>query len=577
MPLKDRASLKGYFAQNAVPTAENFADLVDSMLSLGDDGLQKTAGQALRLQVGTDSKALGFYRDAKPEARPVWTIGLNPGWNVSDAAGNARLSIDEATGKLTVQGEALVNGAATFKDNAAFNGKIGVGITPQATLDVKGIVAISNGDREAIAGRLQPGALSIGSTSASYGGGKGADNKNMAALVLETNATTEIAVNEAGKRQASLLYYEGKDAARITIGRDMGVGSRVSRVSVACDADVNGNLWVSGAVHAAYSNPLRHRMYPDDPTVHQDIFDAKKVGVIQRVGNGGYDETSYAAPGAWQKRRIIMFGNDNEADGNGAQIAVPDKCETVWVRVLGDRWAYFKAFFGQQDLGFWCGGYRASNAYCPDGSLTEGFSGVLWTVATKSGERADDHQWVPIPVPGAGMLRLVPKTNNQGGFFLSGVAFSRNPWKHAAHPAAIYLWKSNGGSAATWETHNSAGDLSAYFPVGASHDLMVPVVPSRRDKLLYLIQHNGDANGCGHTAITVNGKPVERFLATWDNPFARHWNSRYRQRYIAARVPASLVPETERFLKVNIDLTKQNEPLYFREIGTHDLEVPLPA
>ena len=105
-------------------------------------------------------------------------------------------------------------------------------------------------------------------------------------------------------------------------------------------------------------------------------------------------------------------------------------------------------------------------------------------------------------------------------------------------------------------------------------ELKVPVVSSGRDKLLYLIEHNSDWNGCMHTGITVGDRPIERFLASYDNPFARHWNSKMYERYIAARIPAALIPAGARWLSVRIHMGNQNNNIHFREIGTHDLDIP---
>ena len=113
--------------------------------------------------------------------------------------------------------------------------------------------------------------------------------------------------------------------------------------------------------------------------------------------------------------------------------------------------------------------------------------------------------------------------------------------------------------------------LYSFFDVRPS---IFPVVPSGRDKLLYLIEHNNNWNGCMHTAITVNGQKIERFMATYDSPFARHWNSKIYERYIAARIAANLIPKDARWLSVRIDMSKQDYGIHFREIGTHDLDMP---
>jgi hypothetical protein len=113
--------------------------------------------------------------------------------------------------------------------------------------------------------------------------------------------------------------------------------------------------------------------------------------------------------------------------------------------------------------------------------------------------------------------------------------------------------------------------------------LQVPVIPNGRDKLLYLVnaprlRENDEGsydNGLQFTALRVNGQPVERFLATYDNPFAHFWNSRPGCNYNAALIPAERIPADARFLSVEIDLSRQFDDIKFREVGTHDLDVPL--
>jgi hypothetical protein len=324
-----------------------------------------------------------------------------------------------------------------------------------------------------------------------------------------------------------------------------------------------GNSYIS-------SSPNRHRMYPDNPVVYQDIFEARDKGVIVKLGNPGYDETTYST-NPWQARRIIRFGLDNEADGNGAQVTIPTGYNTVWVRVLGDRWTVMKAYFldgDKEDLGLWAGGYRATNCYCPDGSLSDGYYFV------DGNQNRTAHQWVPIPVRRSGQLALIAKPNTASHFWVSGIAFSQNPWAHAAQSAVAYHWGLNGGSAVKWNTHVWNDDVLAEITANSKYELKVPVVPSGRDKLLYLVEHNNNWNGTMHNGLSVNGQPIERFLASYDNPFARHWNSKFYERYLAARIPAALIPADAKWLSVRIDMGQQNNSIYFREIGSHDLEIP---
>ena len=278
-------------------------------------------------------------------------------------------------------------------------------------------------------------------------------------------------------------------------------------------------------------------------------------------------------------RPIIRYGGNNEKDGNGAKVIIPKGYDTVWVRVLGDRWNVIHAYSldsGGKDLGSWAGGKRFGNSYCPDGSLSDG------SLYSEKNINFNVHQWLSIPAGGVGSLALIshlPQFVVQvyRDMWLSGLAFGKNPWAHAAQSAVGYHWALNGGSNyndVKWESDNSGGDVLARIDGKTNWVLKVPVVPSGRDKLLYVITQNSDLHNCAHTGITVNGQTIERFMATYDNPFARHWNSKVNERYIAARIPSTLIQQDTRFLDVRIDMSKQATSIKFREIGTHDLDMP---
>ncbi|AFZ55816.1 hypothetical protein H6G54_26870 [Anabaena cylindrica FACHB-243] len=363
-----------------------------------------------------------------------------------------------------------------------------------------------------------------------------------------------------------ISYRAGVKNTRLTIQRDtgnVGIGTTTPERKL----DVNG---VIRASHIESTNPMRHRMYPNDAIVYQDIFDARDAKVIAVHGvlkKAPADrETRHTSNNLWNDRRVICYGGEEEDDA-GALVTVPEGYDTLWIRLLGDTWKVVKAQFldgFKEDLGRWAGGRRYGNCYCPDGSLTDSYS--------------DKHQWLPIPVGRSGKVTLISKQGPE--FWLSGLAFSKNPWSHATQSALGYHWKVNGGDATTWEKESDSwnGDAYTVIPGKTNLELLVPAVWSGRDKLLYLIEHNSNWNGCMHTGITVNGNPIERFLATYDNPFARHWNSKSYNRYIAAYIPADLIPKPRPdvipYLKVKIDMSKQNSGINLREIGTHDVETP---
>lgn len=362
-------------------------------------------------------------------------------------------------------------------------------------------------------------------------------------------------------------YQAGERSLRVSLERDDG------------DVEINGSLRVQ---HVQLSNPMRHRMYPANPEVYQDIFEARDRGKITPIDTPeNYNDTKHFT-NLWSKRRVICFGALDKRN-RGALIDIPPGYDTVWIRFAGDLLYEFKADMidgAREKLGYWTAGRRNATCYCPDGSLTDSYG---WA-----------HQWVAIPTRRSGKLRLVNEYNahnnhQQGtvaGLWISGLAFSRNPWAHATQGAFGYIWASNDGTATGYNAPNDSGnrskgirgDIYSYLVEGIQTELRVPYVWSGRDKLLYFGLDNAGWNNTSHGSITVNGTPIERLLSTYDNPFARHWNSRFHDRYIAARIPAELIPkptaDTPPLLKVKIDRTLQDENIYFREIGTHDLEVP---
>ncbi|MEZ4453502.1 MAG: hypothetical protein R3B09_28840 [Nannocystaceae bacterium] len=114
---RNRAELKSYFVRNAIPTENNFADLIDATLVQASDGVVKPAGDPLSIEaVGDDTsrkQVLNFYRaftdnapafslELSPRADPNVAASARAGLSVSDGAGQSRLFVDAGTGKLGV-------------------------------------------------------------------------------------------------------------------------------------------------------------------------------------------------------------------------------------------------------------------------------------------------------------------------------------------------------------------------------------------------------------------------------------------------------------------------------------------
>ena len=131
----NRATLKSYFVKNAIPTADNFADLIDGLINQQDDGIAKLPGEPLRLTTETSAsetgfmKVLNFYKSLSDQ-KPAWSMNLNPrvdpanadtakpGWSIGDADGNSKLFIDENTGNV---GIGTVEPESTLQVNGSLN------------------------------------------------------------------------------------------------------------------------------------------------------------------------------------------------------------------------------------------------------------------------------------------------------------------------------------------------------------------------------------------------------------------------------------------------------------------------
>jgi len=250
---KNRSDLKSYFVKNSIPTESNFADLIDATLNQKDDGIVKLPGDPLSIEAAGDVagllKVINFYAKFQ-DNNPAWSLQLNPrtdpktaatakaGFAVVDGSGATRLFIDKASGNL------------------------GIGtLSPQAGLAVVGTANVSDGNGWAnVNGKMAKGSLTVGSITASYGGGSNW-SANTAGLLLETLANTEIAVHDAYTRVASFMYYEGESVNKITIGRSMDPAWGVTPVVVA------GNLTVNGVITpSAGKSETNGILFPKDPS-----------------------------------------------------------------------------------------------------------------------------------------------------------------------------------------------------------------------------------------------------------------------------------------------------------------------
>ncbi|GAB3255503.1 hypothetical protein [Chitinimonas naiadis] len=131
MTSRSRESLKRYFSEGALPDEDHFADLIDSMLNMSDEGFRKTVERGYEIYAPQGHDALmSFFRDQEPKS-PVWHIGLGSAQDQLLIHGRTNDAKQHDGGRRAVKPPSVL-----CLDRA---GRVGVGNeTPQAELDVTG-------------------------------------------------------------------------------------------------------------------------------------------------------------------------------------------------------------------------------------------------------------------------------------------------------------------------------------------------------------------------------------------------------------------------------------------------------
>ncbi|MFC4480506.1 MULTISPECIES: hypothetical protein [Cupriavidus] len=133
MTSRNRESLKRYFREGALPDEDHFADLIDSMLNMSDEGFRKTVERGFEVYSAAGHDALiSFFRDHDPE-RAAWRFELGGARDALLVRGRAA----PADGDMAAQA-AEPDPALLCLDPAQ---RVGIGTAqPRTRLDVAGTV-----------------------------------------------------------------------------------------------------------------------------------------------------------------------------------------------------------------------------------------------------------------------------------------------------------------------------------------------------------------------------------------------------------------------------------------------------
>ena len=256
MASESRKKLKDKFVRNAVPTEQDFKDLIDAPLNQNDDGIFRNPGEPLCIVARTDAqrlantneqkRALGFFGDAPAgSAQPDWLISLNPGQDPNNAATNRR-------------GFGIANAGGTTRLFIDISGNVGIGTTnPPQKLSIAGGLNIDQLD-------TNDNTLANGLRF-----GQGASGEGIA-----SKRTVD------GNRFGLDFYTQSQ--IRLSIANDGNVG--IGTTTPADQLDVDGRVRAGGLTMGPWPAVINPRDYAFIGSNEQDQANAANYALLVGVG-----------------------------------------------------------------------------------------------------------------------------------------------------------------------------------------------------------------------------------------------------------------------------------------------------
>jgi len=354
---KTRAELKNFFKKNAIPTASNFADLIDAALNQKDDGLLKPAGEPLSLEasIAASKQAIRFYETFVGNTNPSWVVSLvKPGTNqsafvLSDAAGTPRLSIEQ-TGAVNAPG------AVTVGSLAAAGAITAAGITSTGLLSASAGANVTGAPLNVgtSAGTAQPltvwGALTANSTANITGlltatagvTTTGAINTNTLTATGNISANGGLTVS-AGKS----LTANGPLAATAGInvtGAPLNVGTSLLTAqpltvwgSITANGQINAGAGIVVSAAGSFGVLVGTQANPVALTTWGMTSAIGGLNAIGRLtANGGFDTRGTNGGLEFYRRNFPLGGGAATAAGDSFVWYSPDGVAKLWTPVNGD-------------------------------------------------------------------------------------------------------------------------------------------------------------------------------------------------------------------------------------------------